>query len=62
MPRVTIEWFDTRSEEQRRELAKRITQAFVEVVQAKPDDVTIRFDEFDAALFARGGVLGHQRR
>jgi len=61
MPRVTIEWFNTRSAEQRLELAKRITDAFVDVVNARPDDVTIRFDEFEPACFARGGVLGHQK-
>jgi 4-oxalocrotonate tautomerase len=58
MPRITIEWFNTRTDEQRRELARRITDAVVEVVHARPEDVTIRFDEYDPRLFSRGGVLG----
>jgi len=59
--RITIEWFNTRTEEQRRELARRITEAVVEVVHSKPEDVTIRFDEYDPRLFSRAGVLGSHR-
>ena len=58
MPRITIEWFNTRTEEQRKELARRITAAVVDVVHSKPEDVTIRFDEYEPRLFSRGGVLG----
>jgi 4-oxalocrotonate tautomerase len=58
VPRITIEWFNTRTDEQRQELAKRITEAVVDVVGVKPEDVAIRFDEFDPRLFARGGKLG----
>ena len=58
MARVTIEWFNTRSDQQRAELAKRITEAFVAVAQVKPESVTIRFDEYDPRLFARGGTIG----
>jgi phenylpyruvate tautomerase PptA (4-oxalocrotonate tautomerase family) len=58
MARVTIEWFNTRSDEQRAELAKRITEALVAVAQVTPESVTIRFDEYDPRLFARGGTIG----
>ena len=58
VPRITIEWFNTRSDEQRQELAKRITDAMVEVASVRPEDVAIRFDEFDPRLFAHGGKLG----
>ena len=61
MPRITIEWFNTRSDEQRRELARRITEAVVEIAHARPEDVTIRFDEYEPSLFSRGGVLGPHR-
>lgn len=61
MPSITIEWFNTRSDEQRRELARRITEAVVDVVHARPEDVTIRFDEYEPRLFSRGGVLGTHR-
>ncbi len=58
MARVTIEWFNTRSDQQRAELAKRITDALVAVAQVNPENVTIRFDEYDPRLFARGGTIG----
>jgi len=58
MPRVTIEWFNTRSDNERAELAKRITEAFVAVTRVKPEAVTIRFDEYDPRLFAKGGIIG----
>ena len=61
MPRITIEWFNTRTDEQRRELAKRITEAVVEVANVKPETVAIRFDEYDPRLFARGGVMHDQK-
>jgi 4-oxalocrotonate tautomerase len=61
MPGITIEWFNTRSDEQRRELARRITDAVVEITNARPEDVTIRFDEYEPRLFPRGGVLGPHR-
>ena len=35
---------------------------FVDVAQCKPDDVTIRFDEYEPRMSARGGVMGHQKR
>jgi 4-oxalocrotonate tautomerase len=57
MPRITIEWYNTRSDEQRREIARRITEVMVDVAAVKPDAVTIRFDEFDQRMYARGGVI-----
>jgi phenylpyruvate tautomerase PptA (4-oxalocrotonate tautomerase family) len=58
MPRITIEWFNTRSDAQRQEIARLITDAMVAVAKVRPEDVAIRFDEFDPRLFARGGTLG----
>ena len=57
MPRVTIEWFNTRSDQERAELAKRITEAFVAVADVKAESVSIRFDEYEPRLFAKGGVI-----
>ncbi len=61
MPRIRVEWFNTRSQEQRQELARRITEAVVEVADVSPERVTIRFDEIEPTLFAHGGVLGHRK-
>lgn len=59
--RITIEWFNTRTDEQRKELARRITQAAVDVVQARAEDVAIRFDEYEPKYFFRGGDGGSHR-
>lgn len=57
MPIVTIQQFP-RSVEHKRELAKRITEAFVEVYEAKPESVQVFFSEVDGERWARGGVMG----
>lgn len=61
MPRVRIEWLATRTDEQRRLLVNRITDAFVEVVGVKPDQVNVIFDEIDPHLSAKGGVFWSER-
>jgi 4-oxalocrotonate tautomerase len=62
MPRITIEWFNTRTDEQRREVARRITDIMVDVAGAKLETVTIRFDEYDPRYAARGGVMASDRK
>jgi 4-oxalocrotonate tautomerase family enzyme len=57
MPRITIEWFNTRTDEQRREVARRITEIMVDVGGARLEAVTIRFDEYEPRLAARAGVM-----
>ena len=57
MPRVRVEWLNTRTEEQRADLARRITDAMVAVVDVKPDQVTVIFDEIDPRHQAKGGVF-----
>lgn len=57
MPRIRVEWLNTRTAEQRREIAQRVTQAFVDVVAVRPDQVTVVFEEIDPRLQAKGGVF-----
>ncbi|WP_445156795.1 tautomerase family protein [Halomonas sp. E14] len=57
MPIVTIQQFP-RELEQRRELARRITEAFVAVYGSTPESVQVFFNEVDAAHWAKGGVMG----
>jgi phenylpyruvate tautomerase PptA (4-oxalocrotonate tautomerase family) len=57
MPRIRVEWLNTRTAAQRQEIAKRITEAFVGVVNVTPDQVTVVFEEIDPALQAKGGVF-----
>jgi 4-oxalocrotonate tautomerase len=60
MPRIRVEWLNTRTEQQRRDVAKRITDAFVQVVAVKPDQVTVVFEEIDPSHQAKGGVFWNE--
>ena len=57
MPIVTVQQFP-RNLEQKRELARRITEAFEEVYGARADSVQVFFQEVDGEHWARGGVMG----
>lgn len=57
MPIVTIQQFP-RDVEHKRELARRITEAFVEVYGAREESVQVFFSEVDGENWAKGGVMG----
>ena len=57
MPTIRMQWLNTRTEKQRRELAKRFTQAMVDVVGVSKDIVHVIFDEVDPRMHAKGGVF-----
>ena len=57
MPRIQIEWLATRTQEQRQALADRITDAFVDIVKVRPDQVNIVFWEIPPHLSAKGKVF-----
>lgn len=57
MPIVTIQQFP-RDLAQKRELARRITEAFGEVYGTKPESVQVFFSEVDGESWAKGGVMG----
>jgi len=52
-----MQWLNTRTEMQRRELAKRFTQVMVDVVGVSKDIVNVIFDEIDPRMHAKGGVF-----
>lgn len=45
MPFITVEWYEGRSDEQKAEIAKRITDVMVEVGRTTPEHVWIRFED-----------------
>lgn len=55
MPRVHIEWLATRNQQQREEVARRITDAIVDVTGVVPDHVTVVFHEQDPDKVIKGG-------
>ena len=57
MPRIYVEWLRTRTDRQRRELARRLTQAMSEVAGVAPESVSVVFNEIDPARQAKGGVF-----
>ncbi|MBW1700264.1 MAG: tautomerase family protein [Deltaproteobacteria bacterium] len=61
MPRVRIEWLSTRTAEQRKALVERITEAFVDIVDLQPDQISIVFEEIPPELSAKGGIFWSER-
>lgn len=57
MPSITVEAFEGRTLDQRRELAKAITEAVVRIYKAPPEAVRILFREHKRQDVARGGKL-----
>ncbi|MBO8168954.1 MAG: 4-oxalocrotonate tautomerase [Thermoanaerobacteraceae bacterium] len=57
MPVVQIEMIEGRTEEQKRQLVKNVTNAVVESVDCKPEAVKIIIREMKKEHYAEGGVL-----
>ena len=57
MPFVTIEWYQGRSAEQKREIAEKVTAVIAEVGETSPDQVWIRFVDSPKSDWAIGGQV-----
>lgn len=57
MPSVTIQQSPGRSKAQRQLLIKRITEAFEEAYEVKPELVTVFFQDIDDEHWGSGGLL-----
>jgi 4-oxalocrotonate tautomerase len=57
MPIVTIEWYEGRSAEQKREIAERLTELLVDVGKTQPEHVWIRFKDSSQSDWAMGGEI-----
>jgi len=57
MPTIIVEMLEGRTIAQKRELAKRITDAVAEVVQTKPERVRIYFHDIPKSNLAQAGIL-----
>lgn len=57
MPTVQIEMLEGRTTEQKRELAKKVTQAVMESVNVPADAVKVIIREMKKENYAEGGVL-----
>ncbi len=58
MPVVTVQMWEGRRLEQKRNLVKAITDAMVKHADAKPDGLHVIIQEYALDNWARAGVLG----
>ena len=54
---MTIEWFEGRSAEQKREIAEKLTEVLSEVGKMPADQVWIRFVDSPKSDWAMGGEI-----
>ena len=57
MPVVTIEWYEGRSAEQKKEIAEKLTEVLSEVGKMPADQVWIRFVDSPKSDWAIGGEI-----
>jgi 4-oxalocrotonate tautomerase len=57
MPIVTIEWYEGRTPEQKKELAEKLTDLMVDVGKTERDHVWIRFVDSPKSEWAMGGEV-----
>jgi 4-oxalocrotonate tautomerase len=57
VPIVTIEWYEGRSPEQKRELAEKLTDLLVDVGKTQREHVWIRFVDSPKSEWAMGGEV-----
>ena len=57
MPIVTIEWYEGRSAEQKKEIAEKLTDLLVDVGKTERSHVWIRFEDSPKSEWAMGGEI-----
>ena len=57
MPIVTIEWYEGRSPDQKKEIAEKLTDLLVDVGKTQREHVWIRFSESPKSEWAIGGEI-----
>ena len=62
MPRLIVQMIEGRTVEQKRELARRLSETVIDLLKVDPETVTVFIDETPPENFARAGVLALDRR
>jgi len=57
MPIVTIEWFDGRTPEQKKEIAEKVTDLLEDVGKSQRDHIWIRYVDSPKSEWAIGGEI-----
>jgi len=60
MPLLDIKILEGRTLEQKKELVEKVTEAVVETIGAKPENVSIFIEEMPKSHFAKAGVLASE--
>lgn len=61
MPIINIMLWEGRTLEQKRQLAKKLTEDMVAIAQVPPESVTITFSDFSKSDWASGGFLASDK-
>ncbi|WP_371223474.1 2-hydroxymuconate tautomerase [Roseovarius sp. 2305UL8-3] len=61
MPMIRVEMFAGRSDDQKRALAKELTDAFIRTAGGNPDAVEVMIVDVEKDSWAKGGVLFSDR-
>ena len=62
MPVINVKMYSGRTQEQKREFAKRITEVTTDVLKIPAEAVTIILDEYDKSNWASGGKLHSEQK
>jgi 4-oxalocrotonate tautomerase len=62
MPRLIVQMIEGRTLEQKRELARRLSDTVIDLLKVDPETVTVFIEEVPPENFARAGVLALDRR
>lgn len=57
MPVITVAWLEGRTAQQKQQLTKALTEAFVAIANVTPDQVWIVFEDVKRSDWAMGGKL-----
>ena len=60
MPVITVEMYEGRTIEQKRELSKAITEAVVRIAKTTPEATFVVFTDVDKGDWAQGGLLASE--
>ena len=62
MPRLIVQMIEGRTVEQKRELARRLSDTVIDLLHVDPETVTVFIEEVPPENFARAGMLALDRR
>ena len=57
MPHIQITWGEGRTPDQKRKIAERVTQVFIEEAKSKRENIHVAFHDLPETNYANAGVL-----